>query len=154
MEIKLFNDDIETLRPIVESWQEEAKANEFGIITDVDRFLTKLAMMSISPDLSDSNLLVLCDGEAPVGFIGLRYFDSPLGNQRIAEEHFFYVVPEKRGMASMRLIKNARYLAKLKGCSHIIFNASNLASDMHNKLCGFYEKTKMKKFETSYISEV
>lgn len=151
MEIKLFNDDIETLRPIAESWQKIVRANNFGLITDVNKHLVELEMM-VAKD--DANLIVLYDGNNPVGYIGLRYFDSPLGNQRIAEEHYFYVIPENRGLASMRLIKNARNLAKLKGCSHLILNASNLASDMHDKICRFYEKSGMKKFETSYISEV
>lgn len=151
MDIKLFNGDIETLRPIAESWQKEANANEFGILTDVDKFLAELGMMTVK---DDSDLLVLYDGKTPIGFIGLQYFDSPLGDQKIANEHYFYVMPEKRGLAGMRLIKNAKYLAKLKGCSHRILNASNLASGMHDKLCRVYEKMGMSLFETSYISEV
>ena len=152
MEIKLFNDDIETLRPIAESWREEMRANEFGIIADdIDKFLTELGSMASK---ADSDLLVLYDGDEPVGYIGLQYFDSPLGEQRMANEHYFFVIPEKRGLASMRLIKNAKFIAKLKGCSHLILNASNLASNMHDKICGFYEKSGMKLFETSYISEV
>ena len=151
MEIKLFNDEIESLRPIAESWQENVQDNEFGIITDVNKHLLELGVMAAN---DNSDLLVLYDGEIPIGYLGLQYFNSPLGNQRIANEHYFYVIPEKRGISSMRLIKNAKFLAKHKGCSHLILNASNLASDMHNKLCEFYEKTGMKKFETSYISEV
>lgn len=152
MEIKLFNDDIETLRPIAESWQKIVVANKFRIIADdIDKYLTELRNMASG---AESNLLVLYDGKTPIGYIGLLYFESPLGAQKFADEHYLYVIPEKRGMASMRLIKNAEYLAKLKGCSHRILNASNLASDMHDKLCGFYEKIGMKKFETSYISEV
>lgn len=151
MEIKLFNDDIETLRPIAESWLNEVRAEEFGIDIDVNMHLLELGMMAVK---DDADLIVLYDGEVPVGYIGLRYFESPLGNQRIAEEHFFFVIPERRGLASMRLIKNAKFIAKMKGCSHIILNASNLASDMHDKVCSFYEKSGMKKFETSYISEV
>lgn len=151
MEIKLFNDDIETLRPIAESWLNEVRAEEFGIDIDVNKHLLELGIMATK---DDADLIVLYDEEVSVGYIGLRYFESPLGNQRIAEEHFFFVIPEKRGLASMRLIKNAKFIAKMKGCSHIILNASNLASDMHDKVCSFYEKSGMKKFETSYISEV
>lgn len=151
MEIKLFNDDIETLRPIAESWQKIVVANEFGILTDVNKHLLELSNMVLG---ADSDLIVLYDGDAPVGYIGLQYFDSPLGNQRMANEHYLYVIPEKRGISSMRLIKNAKFIAKLKGCSHLILNASNLASDLHDKVCRVYEKMGMKKFETSYISEV
>lgn len=151
MDIKLFNDDIETLRPIAESWFEFAKTNGFGLEISVDKHLLELGMMAVR---DDADLIVLYDEEVPIGYIGLQYFDSPLGEQKIANEHYLYVVPEKRGLASMRLIKNAKYLAGHKGCSHIIFNASNLASDLHDKICRVYDKQGMKKFETSYISEV
>jgi len=152
MEIQIFNDDIETLRPIVESWQENVQDNDFGIIADdIDKYLNELGYMVLRPD---ADLIVLYDGETPVGYIGLRYFSSPLGSQMMAEEHFFFVIPEKRGLASMRLLKNAKYLAKLKGCSHIIFNASNLASELHDKLCRVYEKMGFMKFETSYVTEL
>ena len=152
MEIKIFDDDIETLRPIVESWRKNVVDNDFGIIADdFDKYLFELGMMAAR---DDADLIVLYDEETPVGYIGLRYFSSPLGNQMMANEHYFYVIPEKRGLASIRLIKNAKVLAKMKGCSHIILNASNLASDMHDKICKFYEKSEMKKFETSYIIEV
>lgn len=148
MEIKLFNNDIETLRPIAESWFEFAKKNKFGIEGNVDKHLLELGMMAVK---DDADLIVLYDEDTPVGYIGLIYFISPLSEQKIAEEHYFYVVPEKRGLDSMRLIKSAKYLAGYKGCSHIIFNASNLASDLHDKVCSFYEKQGMKLFETSYI---
>ena len=149
IDIRLFNGNIETLRPIVESWEKDVRANEFGIIADdVNKYLMELHSMAFN---ENSDLLVLYDKDIPIGFVGLQYFDSPLGNQRIANEHYLYVIPEKRGISSMRLIKNAKIVAKLKNCSHIIMNASNLASELHDKVCGFYEKTGMKLFETSYI---
>ncbi len=151
MEIKLFNDDIETLRPIAESWQDEAQANKFGIITDVNKFLSELNNMAFG---QDSNLIALYDGDIPIGIIGLRFFDSPIGNQRMADEHFLYVMPENRGISSMRLIKSAKFLANRKGCSHRILNASNLASDMHDKVCRVYEKMGLRLFESSYISKL
>ena len=136
----------------MESWQENVQDNDFGIIADdIDKYLNELGYMVLRPD---ADLIVLYDGETPVGYIGLRYFSSPLGSQMMAEEHFFFVIPEKRGLASMRLLKNAKYLAKLKGCSHIIFNASNLASELHDKLCRVYEKMGFMKFETSYVTEL
>jgi len=148
----LFQDDIEKLRPIAEAWQRECKASDFGILADnIDKYLAELHSMAVS---ENAELLVLYDGRIPVGYIGLQYFDSPLGNQRMANEHFFYVIPDKRGIASMRLMKMAKQCAKTKGCSHVIFNASNLASDLHEKVCRLYERTGMKKFETSFISEV
>ena len=152
MNIKLFNDDIETLRPVMELWRSTVDFDKFGIIADSpDKYLTELNLLARN---DNSDLLVLYDNDIPVGYIGLQYFESPFSNQRIANEHFMYVVPEKRGLASMRLIKDAKILAKLKGCSHIIFNASNLASDLHDKLCRVYEKIGFAKFETCFITKL
>ena len=152
MVAQLFQDNVEVLRPIAEAWEQEMRANAFGIIAnDMNKYLAGLDELSHS---NDADLLVLYDDSVPVGYIGLQYFDSPLGKQRMANEHFFYVIPEKRGMASMRLMRLAKQVAKAKGCSHIIFNASNLASDLHDKVCKLYERIGMKKFETSFISEV
>jgi GNAT superfamily N-acetyltransferase len=150
MHVKLFTDDIESLRPSAKSWEEITHGNSFGIDISIDKFLSGLKDMA---DGDDSDLLVLYDDE-PIGFIGLQYFISPLGNQKMANEHFFFVVPEKRGLSSMRLLRDAKALAKKRGCSHFIMNASNLASDMHDKVCNLYERLDMKKFETSFISEV
>lgn len=151
MEVKLFTDNIETLRPIVESWQQIVLDNGFGIITDnVDKFLKELD--GLAKD-EDSDLLVLYD-DKPVGYLGLQYFMNPLGSQKMANEHYLFVIPEKRGMSSMRLINMAKVLAKERGCTHIIMNASNLASDMHDKVCEFYRRINMKLFESSYISEL
>ncbi len=150
--MRLFISDIETLRPIVESWQEIVLDNDFGIIADdVDKFLLGLKALA---ENEDSDLLVLYDDDTPVGYLGLEYFISPLGNQKMANEHYFFVMPEHRGISSMGLFKTAKTLAKAKGCSHLIMNASNLASGLHNKLCRVYEKLGFTKFETCFISEV
>jgi GNAT superfamily N-acetyltransferase len=150
IQVELFTGDIESLRPIAESWQVVAMGNKFGISIDTDKFLDGLKEMA---DGDDSDLLVLYDNE-PIGLIGLQYFTSPLGNQKMANEHYFFVIPERRGLSSMRLLKSAKALAKDRGCSHFIMNASNLASDMHDKVCSLYERLNMKLFETSFISEV
>ena len=143
MEVKLFNDNIETLRPIVESWQKNVMTNEFGIIADdVNKYLAELHSIAFG---QSSDLLVLYDRDEPVGYFGLRYFSSPLGEQVMANESFYYVLPEKRSISSLKLIKSAKMLAKMKGCSHLILNASNLASDSHEKLCRVYEKMNFQK---------
>jgi len=151
MNVELFTGDIETLRPVVESWQRIVADNKFGIIADdVDGFLAGLKDMA---DGDESDLLVLYDNE-PIGYIGLQYFISPLGSQKMANEHYFFVIPEKRGLASMKLLRKAEVLAKEKGCTHFIMNASNLASTLHDKVCDFYKRLGMKKFETSFIKEI
>lgn len=151
MEIKLFTGDIETLRPVVESWQQIVLDNGFGIIADdVDKFLIELGNLATG---EESDLLVLYD-DVPIGYLGLEYFISPLGDQKMANEHYFFVMPEKRGLSSIGLMRKAKVLAKERGCTHLIMNASNLASDMHDRVCAFYERLNMKLFESSYIKEL
>lgn len=151
MNVKLFTGDIEELRPIAKVWQESIATNDFNIEIVVNVHLIDLHFLA---EDRNSDLFVLYDDDGPVGYLGLRYFKSPLSEQIMAEEHYYFVVPDKRGPSSIRLIKDAMNLARLKGCSHIIFNASNLAGEVHDKVCGLYEKMEMKKFETSYIKEL
>jgi len=152
MQARLFNDNIEKLRPLAEAWQKETNANDFGIKSDdFGKYLADLQDMAYA---TRGNLIVLYDEDEPIGYIGLRYFSNPMGDQVIANEHYFYVLPEHRGIASMRLIKTAKMTAQLRGCSHIIFNASKMASDLHDMVCKLYGKLGMKHWETSYICEL
>ena len=152
MNVIIYKDDIEALRPIVNSWKEIASKNEFGIeVVNENKYLLDLCRMTMNPN---ADLLVLFDDIRPIGYLGLEYFDSPMGSQVIANEHYWFVLPESRGVGSMRLIKTAMQLAKLKGCSHLIMNASNLASDLHDKVCRVYEKMEFTLFETSYLCQL
>ena len=77
MDVRLFKanaETLETLRPIVESWRDIASQNKVGIIVeDVNKFLFDLFNLATG-EMSD--LLVLYDGETPVGIFGLQYCDS------------------------------------------------------------------------------
>lgn len=150
MRIEIFKGSVETLRPIAESWKCTSLGNKFGIEIDVNSHLADLQKMV---DGEDADLLVLCD-DVPVGYMGMTVFRSPLGNQRIANEHYYYVLPDRRGIGSLRLIMAAKRWAKDKGCTHIILTASTLASDLHDRVCSLYERFGMQKFETGYISSL
>lgn len=103
----------------------------------------------------DADLLILLNtGGDVVGYMGVEYFFSPLDNEKVANEHHWYVLEDYRGVGSIRLIHAAEKWAKKHHCTHIIMTASNLASNLHDKVCEFYEKMGMKKFETSYIQEI
>lgn len=142
-------EDIERLKAVAFQWEKTCNARGFGIELVPEKHFSDLAGLI---DKDDADLFLLInDKEEVVGYLGITIFDSPLGNQKIANEHFWFVAGEKRGYGSMLLIRAAKKWAKEHGCSHIIFNASNLASNMHNKLCKFYERIGMKKFETSFI---
>lgn len=152
MKVTTWKGDIEQLRPLAEQWFQECNADDFGLKAEVDEHLRDMTMNFLLRQ--DRVILALIDNEQVVGYMGLSTFKSPLSEQIIANEHNYYVRPESRGAGGLRLLLEARKWAKEKGCSHLIMNASNLASDMHNKICKFYQKMNMRKFETSYIAEV
>ena len=153
MKVVICKDNIEQLRPLAEKWLAECNASAFGLKAEVNKHLDN--MWNFTVGMPDCDLLLLInDKEQVVGYMGLIIFISPLSDQKIANEHCYYVRPESRGAGGLRLLIEARKWAKSNGCSHLIMNASNLASDMHDKVCKLYQKMNMRKFETSYIAEV
>lgn len=147
MPVKEYNGDAEALRPLAEAWEKECNGEKFKINLDIEVFLRGLQGLIGG---EQSTLLVLYRDE-PVGLMGVRVFNSPIGNQRIANEHLYFVLPEERGLSSIRLIRAAEQWAREKNCSHLILNASTLASDLHDKVCRLYGRMGLAKFETSYI---
>lgn len=141
-------DDIEALKEVALEWRDTCNAKEFGIDLEPEVYFRDLTNLI---EREDSDLLLLMKRDKVIGYMGLRYFQSPLGNQIICNENFWYVSCNHRGRGALLLLRAARKFAKEKGCSHLIMNASNLASEMHDRLCRFYERIGFKKFETSYI---
>lgn len=146
--IKATYEDIERLRPVALQWQKTCNGKDMKIDIDIETHLVDLASLIAS---DDADLFLLLKDNEPIGYMGVKCFKSPLGNQLIANEHYLYVSSKFRGFSTLQLIRQARKWAKEKGCSHIIFNASKLASDMHDKVCCFYKRIGMKRFETSFI---
>ena len=148
--IRKFSGDVSVLRPIIRQWELECNAEELGINLDMTVYLRDLQRLV---DGLNSDLLVLEDDEI-IGYMGLETFNSPLGNQLITNEHFWYVSPDKRGLSALKFLSVAEKWAKEKGCSYLIMNASYLASDLHDRTCKIYEKFGMQKFESSYIKGI
>lgn len=150
--IRIFqkDDDMTLLAPVIKSWINEGRVNEFGFDLNIPSALDDLQSLI---KLDSKDLLVLEYSNKIVGFMGILFFKSPLGVQWIANEHYWYILPEYRGHG-LKLINAARRWAKDKKCSHLILNASNLASELHDKVISIYEKIGMKKFETSYIEQI
>jgi len=141
---------IELLRPIAIAWQQEARGNALGIDIDVERHLADLARLSADPHCL---LLVLMQGR-PVGYMGMEFFASPVGKDIVANEHYWYVMPEARGRDSVMLLREARRFAREAGANYMLFNASRLASDLHDDVCRLYEHFKMEPFETTYLDRL
>lgn len=151
-EIVTCNFDPVALKPIATSWIEESNGDEFGLDIDVDKGVEQFRKMVMN-DNADVLLLVI-QGKI-VGFTGLLIFTSPLSDQRICNEHYMYILPKyRKGKNPIKIIHAAEDWAREHGCTHIMFNASNLASGLHDKVCRMYERLKMHKFETSYIAQI
>ncbi len=149
--IEIFNGKVSELVHVIYSWSVTNNGSDFNI--DIDGIALGKDLKNII-DSDDKELIVLKLSGNVVGILGLQFFSNPLGKGLIANEHYWYVVPEHRGIESIKMLKFAEDVAKDRKCSHIMMSASNLASDMHNSICRLYEKRKMKKFETVYIKEV
>lgn len=143
-------EDIDKLKPVAIEWQRTCNGKDFGLETNLETHLLDLAGLI---ERGDADLfLLLNEKDEAVGYMGITCFDSPIGSQRIAEEHYWFVSGKNRGNGALLLLRAIKEWAKEKGCSHLIMNASCLASEMHDKLCEFYEAVGFKKFETSYIT--
>jgi hypothetical protein len=140
--------DAEFLLPVLRAWKAECNDNKFGIAGSIEVTKNHLAKMILSPECA---VFMLTDYDNPVGFIGVTIFESPISDDKMANEHLWYVVPEARGKASVGLLISAMRWAKSMGCSHFLCNASMLASDLHDQVCELYKSLGMEKFETTFI---
>ena len=141
--------DIERLKPVAFQWKESCNGEDFGIELVPEKHFSDLAGLI---ERDDADLFLLVNEDEVVGYMGVTAFSSPLGNQKVGQEHYWFVSGENRGRGSMLLIRAAKDWAKEKGCTHFIMTASNLASNLHDKVCRFYERIGFKKFETSFIT--
>jgi hypothetical protein len=132
-------------------WEETQQGKDFNIKAESDACLQELYRLCVG---EKTDLLVLEDDGVPKGFIGMVQLESPISDQTFANEHLWFVMEEARGRESLKLLKAAEAWASAKGCSHLMLTASNLASDMHDRICRMYVRRGMDKFETTYIKEV
>lgn len=139
--------NIEELRPLAEKWFEMHNGDEFGLDVDLETIFNDLREWQ----RNEGTILVARHEGEPVGLFAVFVVPSFLGNQKIALEKYWF---SRARVAGPRLYIEAVKWAQENGCSHLITNASNLASEMHDKVCRFLESTGAKMFETSYILEL
>ncbi len=137
------------LTSLIQNWKETCNDMTFGFIVDVERTIEHLDNIIKRPGTIIFTLIN--DKEEAVGMLGVVISKSPISEDWIANEHFWYVRPEHRN-GGIRLLKTAIQWAQKQGCSHFTSTASMLASDLHDKVCKLYERMDMKKYETTYIS--
>jgi len=143
--------DAEILRPIGESWSGELKDEEFGFKVEMEAWLGEMNRLIKAPN---SMVMLLYEDTKMIGCMGLEIFRSPLSGELMANERFWYVLPDHRGISSLRLVTEAEKLAKTLGCKHFILNASKMASGMHDKMVKLYEKLKFRHWESVFIKSL
>ena len=133
----------EYLLKAVLEWQQECNGDAFNLETTPAELLDDLIKVS------NNGVLYVAeskDGKC-IGFTGVVIFKNPLGTEMIANEHYWYVIKKYRtGLVGYRLLRAAMNWSKEQGCTHFIANASNLASDMHDKAALFYKRIGMRLF--------
>ena len=146
--------DVDRLRGLADRWAAECNSGEFGLavcLEDVFRDLQEWL------DSRPGTLILAYDGDGAfpdlVGFFAVFAVPSFLGSQQVALEKYWYAVPNAR-RAGVALYREALKWAAENGCGHLILSASNLASDLHDKVCRFCERMGMTLFETAYIVKV
>jgi hypothetical protein len=141
--------DVTTIRPLYDAWLAIANGEEFGI--DIDPAVAEVNMQTLCE--AGGTLLVAYDEDAPVGFFALSPMPSAIGNQTMAVETMWFVLPNSH-LIGPALFDAARERARDKGHSHLMVTASRLASDLHDKVGRFCMQAGSKHFETVYLLEI
>lgn len=132
---------------ILEEWKLECNWNNFKLNVNSDK--GKRDFIRI---INNNNfcLLGLIVDNKRVGVLGLTTFTSAFSDDKIANEHYWYVLKDYRKY-SLFLLYEAEKWARENECSHLIVNASYLASDLTSKVIEVYKKRNFKEFEASFI---
>ncbi len=151
MEVRVYTGNVNRLRHLAESWELSVNTT-FNFDLRIETFLETLKVLVDHPD---GDLLVLeSKGGRALGLMGIFAIKSPIGDEDTANEKFFYILPEHRGMGGMRLINFAMEWASENNCKKFLITASRLANVEHDKVCGFYKKLGFEHFETVFVRDV
>ena len=138
--------NIEELRSLAWDWMEDSHPEQFGL--EVDLNVIKADLESWLD--GEGVVLIAREGDEILGMFSLFAVPSYLGNQKIALEKYWYCKTGSH-FAGPRLYIEAIKWSKEHGCSHLITSGSKMASDRHDAICQFLEKSGAKHFETAYI---
>lgn len=141
-----FVDDLASLVPMGKSFSLESKFVKFN----EDVFLGTWERL-----IGTGNGVVFVaesDSGEIIGGIGLLRFASPHSGELTAMELFWYVSPEFRGDAGIRLLAQAEKWAKRSGCISMMM--IHLADCMPDKIKGIYTKNGYDLMETHWVKEL
>jgi len=144
-------DRVDSLVPLYEAWKEDQRGGIFGISMQMDSYINDIKKCLES---MESCIIVALDENEPVGLIMMITIKSEFSDDQVwGVEKGWYVKPRYRSVGGL-LIQKAKFWCIDKKCSHMVMSASNLASDMYEKVCRFYTRMGMALFETSFIMEI
>lgn len=92
----------------------------------------------------NSLLLVADDGAGPVGMFGGMVYPHPMSGERIAAELFWWMNPEARGVAGVKLLHRAEAWARAQGAVVLQMIAPDAT------VARFYERVGFSPVETTY----
>lgn len=143
--------DPELFREVGEAWLAEAKYEEYGFKVTVDGIIADSKEWLASG--LGAVIALVHEEKGYVGFMTVYCCEKFLGNDPIAFEKYWYVMPQYR-IGAIRMLNEAKKWAKQQGATHIVLSASAMASGMYDKLCELYERLGMQVFEKSYVCRI
>ncbi len=97
-------------------------------------------------------IFLLLDGETIAGAVGALAHQEQYCDYLCAQEFFWWVQPENRGLGGVRLYHHLEDWAREKGCRHL--RMVYLVNSMPEKVGNFYERCGLKPMEVTYSKEL
>jgi len=92
----------------------------------------------------DGDIFVAVRDDRPIGLIALWVFDHPYSGERVASELVWWVNPDARGSAGVRLLRRAEQWARAQGAAVLQMIAPN------DRVAAFYVGCGYTFVESSY----
>ena len=143
--------DAGELSGLFDDWLSEQGVSDYGLRTDKEIGTKHFQLFC---DNANTDVLVTRYGRDITGMLVMVCSPSVIGPDVMGAEQFFYVRPEYRGLAGLRLIRAGEKWARDRGCTHLIMSSSKPAGDVFDKVCRLYERLGMSFIEAGYIKKL
>jgi len=145
-----YTQDVDLLEPLAESWSAECNGGRFGLAVSVPAALAELKnWLATMP----GTLILGYEGDRLVGCFAVFKVPLPMAGRFLALEKYWYTLPGAT-LGGPALYRAARRWGRENECSHLVVSASNMASDLHDKVVQFCTHMGMQLFETAFIGEL
>jgi GNAT superfamily N-acetyltransferase len=137
------------VRALAQGAKEFYASSQFLRKFDLDRFCTFWKNM-IEKEMGI--IFVAMEDEEIIGAIGAMIHEDPYSDEKIVHEFFWFVRPDHRGTAGIRLYKQLEKWAREKGAN--IIRMVHLMDSMPEKLSRFYGAMGFAAVETVYSKDL